>query len=124
MKLPCRKRAFVAILAFTSCASARPGADPAASPPPPAGGSNPWAEQARVALRPPCGSCHLPGLETSQAKALAVFDLAERDWGRKLSPGQLDALAGRVRGTESLPEADREAVLAFVSRQRELTPAP
>jgi mono/diheme cytochrome c family protein len=49
----------------------------------------PLRESARETLTANCAECHTTGLPTALPKALAVFDLAERDWSRHMSAAQL-----------------------------------
>ncbi len=47
------------------------------------------AQRARSILSRHCGTCHLPGLETSSPRARAVFALERADWFVTMSPQQL-----------------------------------
>jgi hypothetical protein len=53
-------------------------------------------EQARGILAAHCGECHAPERKTALAGALAIFDLSERDWARRMDERQLRSAAWRL----------------------------
>ena len=62
-----------------------------------------------------CGKCHDSKVSTAKAEALAVFDLQDEDWSRRMTSDQLPKLLGRLR---SAPKADREIVRRFIEAER------
>lgn len=54
-------------------------------------------EAAREVLDRNCGECHTSTLPTAIPRALRVYDLAQLDWSRRMSDGQLRDAEGRLR---------------------------
>ena len=54
-------------------------------------------DQARLVLESRCGSCHISSYPTAAPPALAVFDLLDADWSRKMSAAQLRSALDRVK---------------------------
>ncbi|OGT83088.1 MAG: hypothetical protein A3H91_14575 [Gammaproteobacteria bacterium RIFCSPLOWO2_02_FULL_61_13] len=100
--------------AGTPVAGKSDSGEPAAAPAP-----NKWAEPARQVLLPHCGRCHNGALETSLARAKAVYDLSETAWYARIAPHQYDKMLQRVRGVEAIPEADKSMVERFVGCARD-----
>jgi mono/diheme cytochrome c family protein len=99
---------------------ARPAAPPAvtvaagelAAPPAPAPPADPRTATRQAAhdvLAEHCGECH-EGHRSTNAKALAVFDLDQPDWPGRFDEHRFDAAARRL---SSKPETARAAFLAF-----------
>ena len=80
---------------------------------------NRWAEPTRAILTARCGSCHLPTPEKSVPRALAVFDLSQERWYGRLTRGQLDSLARRIRSNPDVADSDRAIVESFVRCARD-----
>ena len=76
---------------------------------------NRWVEPARDVLVPACGSCHRPGLPTTNAGALAVFNLHEPVWYKTMTNDQLRGMRRRIEGSSSLNDDDKKAVASFVA---------
>jgi hypothetical protein len=53
--------------------------------------------EARLVLESRCGSCHISSYPTAAPPALAVFDLLDADWSRKMSEAQLRSALDRVK---------------------------
>ncbi len=53
-------------------------------------------EQARVILKRHCGECHDPSRPTALAGALAIFDVSEADWARRMDERQLRSALWRL----------------------------
>jgi hypothetical protein len=77
--------------------------------------SNPWAESARDVLVSQCGSCHRPGLSTSNPRALAIFNLHEPIWYKTMTDDQIRQLVGRTRNPDKFADADRKVIASFVA---------
>lgn len=92
-----------------------PGADAVPPPAPAAPPKNPWAEPARDVLVQACGSCHRPGLPTSNARALKVFNLHDPVWYGAMSDDQLRGLSRRIQGASGVKDRDRDIVNMFVN---------
>lgn len=72
-------------------------------------------EEARKVLKGQrCGSCHDTAVSTENAAALAVYDLHEVDWSKRMSDQRLPKLMGRLR---SAPAADRKTVKRFIEAE-------
>ena len=72
-------------------------------------------EEARKVLKGRgCGSCHDTAVSTENAAALAVYDLHEVDWPKRMSDQRLPKLMGRLR---SAPAADRKIVKRFIEAE-------
>lgn len=72
-------------------------------------------EHARQVLKSAgCGKCHDSSVSTQTPGALAVYDLREDDWPRRMSDGQLPKLLGRLR---SAPATDRKIVQHFIDAE-------
>ncbi|HEY0482784.1 MAG TPA: hypothetical protein VGD37_34925 [Kofleriaceae bacterium] len=90
----------------------------APAPPPAPAPVDPLATTRRAAhdvLAEHCGECH-EGHRSTNAKALAVFDLDQPSWPNRFDEHRFDAAARRL---SSKPETARAAFLAF--RDAELT---
>lgn len=87
---------------------------PPTARPGPTSDRNPWGDAVGSLLAQHCGSCHRPGLPTTNPGALLVFNLDENPWYDRMSQRQLEALRGRVRGTKAIDEADRIVVERFL----------
>ncbi len=78
-------------------------------------------ESARETLASNCGECHTRNLATSLPRALAVFDLDEEEWARRMTPGQLRDAQRRL-DEPTAPSLDedvrREIHLAPAERER------
>ncbi len=61
-----------------------------------------------------CGSCHDTAVSAENAAALAVYDLHEEDWPKRMSDQRLPKLMGRLR---SAPAADRKIVKRFIEAE-------
>ena len=61
-----------------------------------------------------CDKCHDSALPTAVERALAVFDLHEEAWPRRMTAEQLPKLMGRLRGA---PAADRRVVQRFIEAE-------
>ncbi len=73
-------------------------------------------DQARLVLESRCGSCHVSSYPTAAAPALAVFDLLDADWSRKMSEAQLKSALDRVTtggGDVEAPPATSEQTQLF-----------
>ncbi|HEX4824712.1 MAG TPA: hypothetical protein VFV19_10380 [Candidatus Polarisedimenticolaceae bacterium] len=113
---------FLVSLLFSVC-TAIAGLDgvPQASPAPAAPAAatapaNPWVEPARdVLAQASCGGCHRPGLPTTNARALKIFNLHDPVWYGTMTDGQLLSLRDRVQGSSKIEEGDRNVVIAFVN---------
>jgi len=77
--------------------------------------SNPWAEPARDVLVQSCGSCHRPGLATSNPRALAVFNLHDTVWYAAMTDDQVRELQRRIDDSSKIEDADKQIVTAFVN---------
>ena len=44
-----------------------------------------------------CGECHTTGLPTALPRALAVYDLTQLDWSRRMTDAQLREAERRLR---------------------------
>lgn len=64
----------------------------------------------------PCGRCHDGVRSTAKPGALAIFDLADDRWQRRMTPRQLDFFAERIEGDVS--EADMQVVLRFIGASK------
>jgi len=72
-------------------------------------------EEARRVLKARgCGSCHDTAVSTENPQALAVYDLHEVDWPKRMSDQRLPKLMGRLR---SAPVADRKIVKRFIEAE-------
>ena len=72
-------------------------------------------EEARKVLKVRgCGSCHDTAVSAENAAALAVYDLHEVDWSKRMSDQRLPKLMGRLR---SAPAADRKIVKRFIEAE-------
>jgi len=96
-----------------------PARAPATAPAPRQADANRWAEPTRGLLAQHCGRCHLPNLPTSNARALAIFNLTEEPWYGRMTNEQLDSLLPRVRSIRELTDADRTIVERFVHCARD-----
>jgi hypothetical protein len=81
----------------------------------PAHVKNPWVEPARDVLVPACGSCHRPGLPTTNPRALAIFNLHEPVWYKTMTNDQLRGLKRRIEGSSSVDDDDRKVIASFVA---------
>jgi mono/diheme cytochrome c family protein len=54
-------------------------------------------ESAREVLDRNCGQCHTSTLPTALPRALAVYDLIQLDWSRRMTPAQLHDAEGRLK---------------------------
>ena len=61
-----------------------------------------------------CSRCHDSAVSRENPRALAIYDLHEKDWPASLSDVQLPKLLGRLRGA---PATDREIVRRFVEAE-------
>jgi predicted metal-binding protein len=88
-------------------------AEPAAAA---AGAKNPWVEPARdVLAHATCGGCHRPGLPTTNARALKIFNLNDPVWYAAMTDDQLRSLRTRIEHSPKLEESDQNQVIAFVN---------
>ncbi len=72
-------------------------------------------EEARKVLKARgCGSCHDTAVSTENPQALAVYDLHEVDWPKRMADERLPKLMGRLR---SAPAADRKTVKRFIEAE-------
>lgn len=78
----------------------------------------PEADTALRVMSENCGKCHSPGLPTTDAKALAVFDLAEKPWYGRVTDERLAKIVKRIRGTKQISEEDKTAVDNFIQSVR------
>ena len=76
---------------------------------------NPWIESARDVLVPACGSCHRPGLPTTNPRALAIFNLHEPVWYKTMTNDQLRGMRRRIEASSSLDDGDKRAIASFVA---------
>ena len=75
----------------------------------------PGAQDARKVLEAArCNQCHDSAVSEENPRALAVYDLHEKDWPARLPDARLPKLLGRLR---SAPAADREIVRRFVEAE-------
>ncbi len=81
-------------------------------------------DDARVLLERECGQCHISSYPTSLPKALAVFDLLDEDWSRKMSDAQLKDALSRLAGAHgadgelpAVPERDHALFAKFVDAE-------
>src|SRR6185503_13693170 len=89
-------------------AQAAPSGSPAPKASQPASGAaSNDVEMGRKILARHCGSCHTPGLPTSQTGALAIFSLADADWSAHMTPRQICASGRRLHGTSHEPDEVR-----------------
>lgn len=79
------------------------------------GAENPWRDRARDLLLQSCGSCHRSSLPTARPRALAVFDLDELDWQRRLTDEQVHELRRRARATKEIDAWDQPTLDRFVA---------
>jgi len=78
-------------------------------------GASVGREEARKVLKVRgCGSCHDTAVSAENAAALAVYDLHEVDWSKRMSDQRLPKLMGRLR---SAPAADRKIVKRFIEAE-------
>jgi hypothetical protein len=69
-------------------------------------------EEARKVLKSArCDKCHDSAVSATNTDALAVYDLHEDDWPRRMRDEQLPRLLGRLR---SAPAEDRKVVKRFI----------
>jgi hypothetical protein len=61
-----------------------------------------------------CGACHDTAVSTKNAAALAVYDLHEADWTKRMSDERLPKLMTMLR---SAPAADRKIVKRFIEAE-------
>jgi hypothetical protein len=54
-------------------------------------------ESARTLLETNCGECHVRGSPHALPRALAVYDLEQLDWSRRMTDDQLRQAEGRLR---------------------------
>ncbi len=76
--------------------------------------SDPSAEITLKVLTENCGKCHLPGQPTTDPKALAVFDLAEKPWYGRVTDEHLARVVKRIRGSKEISEDDKATVEKFL----------
>jgi predicted metal-binding protein len=122
---------FLISIVLSACA-ALAGLDGPASPPAAVAAvspspSNPFVEPARdVLAHAMCGNCHRPGLPTSNARALKIFNLHDPVWYAAMTDEQLRSLKSRVEGNSKIEEGDQNQVIAFVNCKLDgaCTPAP
>jgi hypothetical protein len=88
---------------FALCACSR-----AVPPAPDAAPVEDLRESARETLGNNCGECHTRGLRTALPRALAVFDLDEPDWSRRMSADQLREAQRRL-AEPTAPSLDENA---------------
>ena len=69
-------------------------------------------ESARETLATNCGQCHIRSNGTSLPRALAVFDLDEPDWSRRMSADQLREAKRRL-DEPTAPSLDENAPRAI-----------
>lgn len=69
----------------------------------------------RAAFSHYCGECHDHRMPTAKPKALAVFDLTDTHWIEKLSPRQVEAAKGRLRG--KVTDAEKLATAALLDER-------
>jgi hypothetical protein len=86
--------------------------------------ATPESNAMREILVEPCGSCHRSTLPTAKHGALAVFDLDEAIWDRKLSAEQIDSLAHRARALESNDPANKVILENYLTARRPALPDP
>jgi predicted metal-binding protein len=87
--------------------------------------TNPFVEPARdVLAHAACGNCHRPGLPTSNARALKIFNLHEPVWYAAMTDDQLRSLKSRVEGNAKIEDDDQTQVIAFVNCKLEGACAP
>jgi hypothetical protein len=72
-------------------------------------------EEARVVLEDSCGQCHVGTYQTALPRALAIFDLSEKDWSARMSKAQLES--ARWRLTQPLPPDGEENHVSLHDRE-------
>lgn len=78
------------------------------------------AETALRVITENCGKCHSPGLPTTDAKALAVFDLSEKPWYGRVTDEHLLKVAKRIHGSSQISAEDKAAVENFLQSVRKV----
>jgi hypothetical protein len=72
-------------------------------------------EAARKVLRSAsCDKCHDSAVSAQNTEALAVYDLHENDWPRRMTSKQLPRLMGRLGGASA---QDRKVVQQFIDAE-------
>ena len=80
-----------------------------------AAGATLASERARQVLKGArCGVCHDSKVSAENAKALAVYDLAEPQWAARMNDAQLPRLMGRLK---SATERDQAVVRRFIAAE-------
>jgi hypothetical protein len=88
-------------------------------------------ESARLVMRKShCAQCHIPGIGTTQEKALLIYNLNEINWSSSMKDGQLTRIKGvadstveeikEMRGNpakNNLTAKDREVLKTFVDAE-------
>lgn len=72
-----------------------------------------FVEISRMAADRECGTCHHSNRSTN-TKALAVYDLADRCWYCRMSEEQIDGLERRTQNSEDFTEAEKAAFLQII----------
>lgn len=63
-------------------------------------------DRARLVLEAHCGTCHIRDEPTAVAGALAIYDLRDEEWSRKMSRPQLEALVWRIADGVPFDDSD------------------
>jgi mono/diheme cytochrome c family protein len=74
-------------------------------------------ESAREVLDRNCGECHTSALPTALPRALAVYDLTQLDWSRRMSAAQLRDAEGRLHEPIAPTLGEEEARAVRVSSE-------
>jgi len=72
---------------------------------------------AHAVLMERCLPCHSRSAPGANPRALAIYDLDEPDWWRRLTPARFPGLLGRLRSASA---AQRQAVTTFVDTERRI----
>jgi len=74
-------------------------------------------DAARSVLNHHCGQCHLPR-RSKEPAALAIYDLQQLEWAKKLTDKQLDMLSLMVTHFDRATADDRLVIKRFVEEEK------
>tara|TARA_Y100000590_G_scaffold469954_1_gene660928 strand:+ start:3357 stop:3755 length:399 start_codon:yes stop_codon:yes gene_type:complete len=63
-------------------------------------------KRAHDVLTKHCGSCHLPGLLTTNQNALKIFNLGTDSWFLNVDEKRMQAMLGRLKSRESMSQIE------------------
>jgi hypothetical protein len=88
-------------------------------------------ESARAVLQAECGLCHIRGLKTAKAGALAIFDLTRGDFADGLTEVQMASVRSRLGSDlresaepRNVSAADQKRVADFLAAELERRKKP